>query len=333
MTRAGAQARPRRSRRAWGRRSWNKNVPGATSLFRRRWAAGDFLGVGEDPAGDASDPDPARDITAAGISYERRTGELHGALRLRGTPSTESSSFITLFAGIRTGSGCNGYPAIGFGSYSDEVGASWLKLGSRGTAPSASGEAVKTGYLDPVQEFEVDVGALVGSKPDCVVATLTEPGNGNNVYDSVGPIPLRALPALQVRLGNVPSSMRPGEEKRLKLVVSNPGDAGTGRIKLSVKQARGLSVRLPGRVPSIAPGKQRSLTLKVTLSKRARSLTPLRVTARAGKLYARAEEDLDLLRTSPGNDGGDDTFTPQLCNRWVPDLSGETGGSLVLIPC
>lgn len=288
-----------------------------------------FLGVGQDPAGDTTDPDPARDITGAGLAYERDSGQLHGALRLRAAPSTESSALIALYAGVRTGRTCNGLPSIGFGSYSDEVGASWLELGPQG--PVAKGEAVKTGFLDPVQEFEITARALSGNELDCVVATLTEPGNSLNVYDSIGPIPLRPLPALEARIANVPVAMRPGQEKRLKLVVSNPGDAGTGRIELSAKPARGLDVRLPKPVPSIAPGKQRTLDLKVTLGKRASSPTPLQVTARAGRLFARAEEDLHVLHASPGND--DDDTAPQLCNQWIPDLSGETGGSLILVPC
>lgn len=300
--------------------------------FAASGAEAAYVGAAKDPAGDSADPDPGRDITAVGLGYDRRSGALIGALRLRGAPSSESSAFITLVAGVRTASGCNGYPAIGFGSYSDEHGASWLKLAP--TVATDRGEADKSGYLDAVQKFEITAGALAGNRPDCVVATLTEPGNPDNVYDSAGPVPLRPLAGLEAQLGNVPEVMRPGRERRLKLVLRNPGDAPTGRVQISVKRARGLTVKLTRRLPSIAPGKRRSVTLRTTLANHAASPARLRVIARAGNLLARTEVSLDVLRGSPSKGDPDDGYhAPQLCNRWIPDLSGETGGSLVLVPC
>jgi hypothetical protein len=96
------------------------------------------------PPCDATDASAGRDITAVGLAYDRRRGELVGAFRLRGEPSHESSAFVSLFAGTRTPSGCNGFPAAGFGSFSDEFGASWLRLDdAAGNGPS--GDADKRG--------------------------------------------------------------------------------------------------------------------------------------------------------------------------------------------
>jgi hypothetical protein len=296
-------------------------------------AQANFLGAAKDPAGDAADPSPARDIVAAAIAYDRRSGELRGGIALRGAPASETSSFIGLFAGVRTAKGCNGYPAIGFGSYSDEWGASWARLEGPGP-PSRSGEADKTGYLDPVQEFEISTRALAGRKVDCVVATLTEPGNATVVYDGIGPIPLRALPALEATLGEVSEPLRPGQQRRIKLTLRNPGDALTGRVKISFKRARGLQVQAPRKLAPIRPGKRRTVTIKVTLNKRASNPTTLSAVIAAGKLSARVEESL-YFRSPPsgGNGDGGEGSSPQLCNRWLPDLSGESGGSLTLVPC
>jgi len=293
-------------------------------------AQANFLGAAKDPAGDAADPSPARDIVAAGIAYDRRSGELRGGIALSGAPDRESPSFIGLFAGRRTANGCNGYPAIGFASYSNEWGASWVRLDRPGP-PSRSGEADKIGYLDPVQEFEISTRALAGRKVDCVVATLTEPGNAAVVYDTVGPIPLRALPELEATLGEVSKPLKRGQQRQVKLTLRNPGDAPTARVKLSFKRARGLTVQAPRKLAPIRPGKRRTVTLKVTLGRQASSTTTLSVKVVAGKLSGLVEEDLYLQ--APPSGGGNDVRPPQLCNRWLPDLSGESGGSLTLVPC
>ena len=297
-------------------------------------AQANFVGVAEDPAGDASDPNPARDITAAGIMYDRRSGDLRGALRLGGEPGEETRSLIALFAGVRTDSGCNGFPALGFGSYSDEWGASWLRLDGPGDAERMSGDADKDGYLSQVQEFEVSGKELAGRRLDCVIATVSEPGNAANIYDSLGPIPLRGQPALEAELRKVPEALTPGSERRIKLRLRNPGDAPTGRIRLSIKRARGLTVKAPRRLRSIRPGGRRTATITISLSSRAKSFTTLRVTAKAGRLSAHAENEIYLRspqKPRGGGGGGDDDV--ESCVFFSPDLSGETGGSLILVPC
>jgi hypothetical protein len=297
-------------------------------------AQANFVATATDPAGDAADASPSRDITGVGLSYDRRTGELVGAIRLRGEPSHEISAFVSLFAGTRTASGCNGYPAAGFGSYSDEFGASWLRLDdAAGNGPR--GEADKRGYLASVQEFEVNDRQLAGRRLDCVIATLTEPGNAANVYDAVGPITLVGQPALSLRLSRASRTFGAGRPRRIKLALTNTGDAPTGRVRLKFSRARGLAIKTSTRtLKSIAPRHRETVTATVTLSHRARTATDLKVTATAGHLIAREETTLYVRKPPKPGDGGDGgDRTPGTCVRYQADLSGETGGSLILVPC
>ena len=175
----------------------------AIALLAVPVAQANFVATATDPAGDATEPIPSRDITSAGLSYDRRTGDLAGAIRLAGEPSKETRAFVTLFAGTQTPTGCDGLPAAGFGSFSDEFGASWLAIDdAAGNGPR--GEADKRGFQAAVQELEISDRRLAGRRLDCVIATLTEPGNSANVYDSVGPLALAGQPALSLRIAGVP---------------------------------------------------------------------------------------------------------------------------------
>lgn len=306
----------------------------AVALVAASAARANFVATATDPAGDSSDPSPGRDITAVGLSYDRRNGDLVGGIRLSGEPSHETRAFVSLFAGTRTSSGCNGYPAAGFGSYSDEFGASWIRLDdAAGNGPR--GEADKRGYLADIQEFEVSDRRLAGRRLDCVIATLTEPGNPANVYDAVGPIALVGRPALSLRLRGVSRTFGAGRPRRIKLTLTNGGDAPTGRVRLKFSRARGLAIKTKTRMlRSIAPRQRKTVTATVTLSQRARSTTDLKVTATAGRLVAREETNLHIRKpTKPGGGGGGGDGTSRTCVRYQADLSGETGGSLILVPC
>lgn len=301
-------------------------------------AQANFFGATEDPAGDATDPSPARDITAIGVSYDRRTGELRGGVRFRAAPLEATRGFITLVAGIRTPSGCNGYPAVAFGSYSDEWGASWLRLPAPNQPASARGDADKTGRSSAVQEFQATDKRMAGQRVNCVAAALSDPNDSNHLYDTVGPIALQAQPALEVKLGKAPRVLRPGRSYRMKLTLRNPGDAPTGRIRVKISRARGLTAKTTRTVNSLRAHARRTVTIKVTASRRAKTFTPLRVTATAGKLRARDETDLIVReRSKPsrssGGGGGSGSGGSGLCARWQPDFTGESGGSLGLVPC
>jgi NPCBM-associated, NEW3 domain of alpha-galactosidase len=306
----------------------------AVALIGASTAEANFVATTVDPDGDSADPNPSRDITAVGLSYDRESGELLAGIRLRGEPVEGADALISLFAGTQTATGCNGTPAAGFGSYAREFGASWLRLDdTAGNGPR--GEAEKTGFGAQIQEFETTDRQLAGHRLDCFIATLNEPGNAANVYDVAGPLPLVGQPALSLRIGGVRKEFRPGRSRKVTLTLANDGDGPTGRVRLQLSRARGLTVKTRTRsLKSIAPGRRTKVTATVTLSSRARDTTDLKVKASAGDLVARLEAPLRLRRPAkPGGGGGDDDFKSQTCTRWLPDPFGGTGGSLILVPC
>jgi len=189
-------------------------------------ARAEFVATAEDPAGDSTDPNPGRDIAAVSLVYDRGTGTLTGSVRLGGSP-VDAPSFITLLAGARTATGCDAAPVAGLTAYTDEFSADWLLLDSPTGPPVARGEADKRGFDAVVQQFEATDAALRGHRWDCVVATLNEPGNAANVYDTTAPIDLAGQPRLAVRV-QAPEKFRPGRQATVKITVSNPGDARPG---------------------------------------------------------------------------------------------------------
>jgi hypothetical protein len=305
----------------------------AASLALASAAQGNFVASAADPPGDAVDPSPGRDIIGASMSYDRRSGELIGAVQLRGVPG-EARSFLTLFAGSGMATGCNGLPYAGFGSYSDEFGASWKRLDDpSGAGPS--GDAEKLAYRDAVQRFEATDSQLAGHRLDCVIATISEPGNPANVYDSAGPLELVGQPALSMRVRGVGRPFKANRARKLKITLANAGDAATSPVRLRLSRARGVQAKPAKKsLGAIDPGDKQTVTVKVTLTGRARDATKLKVTAGAGELVVREKLTLQLRRPSKpgGGDGGADRPT-QTCTRWLPDPFGGTGGSLILVAC
>lgn len=294
-------------------------------------ASANFVATGTDPAGDSTDPHPGRDIVRVGLTYDRRTGNMQGGVMLRGEPSSEAPANLTIFAGRRTATGCNGYPAIGFATQTDMRGADWVLLRSP-TARPITGQATKT-YEGRAEDYEATDWQLRGMRPNCVIAQLNEPGNSAVVYDVSGPHAVRGLPELEIKMGNVPTSVRPNRPQRIRVVVRNVGDGPSGRLRLAAGKARGLKVQMQRHLASIRPGARRAFNLRVTLNRRARSTTPLKLTAVGPqRLRAVAEEDLYLSRprtpSRGGGGGGGDSSPPKLCFRytWLPPFSQ-------LVPC
>ncbi|MDW5596893.1 hypothetical protein VSS74_21275 [Conexibacter stalactiti] len=186
-----------------------------------------FVAFGRDPGGDSGAPEAGRDLLAAGVGYDRGAGELVTAIELRGAPR-DGGAFVTVLVARRTATGCDGAPAAGFSSLTDETSARWLRFASP-TEVTASGDASKRG------------------------GTAT----------------------VRVRLGE-----RAARTTDLRV------DVSAGRLKAT--ETRRISVRTP---------------------------TPAPPPSRGG-----------------GGDGGD-SGPSRVCTRWFPDISGETGGSLGLVPC
>lgn len=300
-------------------------------------ASANLVGIAEDPPGDSSDPAAGRDIIGAALAYDRRRGGLVGMVRFRGAPTASTAGLLAIFAGRRTAEGCNGYPAVGFSTDTDGSRARWHVF----AGPEASGvfgDTRKSGVRTAVQQFEAVDRRLAGKNPDCVIATLTAPGDASVVYDSTGPIPITAEPVTQLRLRNVPKRMPADRTRRVRVTVTNAGDAPTARVRLRVAAARGLRVTpTTTRLKPISAGKSRTVTLRVSLSTRARAQTPLKLTATAGEQRVEASARIALQRPTRKNgsngSGSGPTRPPTVCNRWMPDISGETGGSLALVPC
>ncbi len=301
-------------------------------------ASANLVGATEDPAGDASDPAPGRDIVGAALAYDHRRGALVGQVRFRGVPTMSTSGLLTIFAGMRTPEGCNGYPALGFSRTSDGSFTRWHLFESIGSSV-ASGSARTTGARTAEQRFEIVDRQLAGKKPDCVIATLTATGDASVVYDTTGPIPVAPVPVTQLRLRDVPRRLPADRTRRVRVTVSNAGDAPTRPVRLRVSSARGLrATPTTSRLKAIAPGKSRTVTLRVSLTSRARAQTELKMTATAGQQKVQASSRITLQRPArPSGSGGSGSGSaprpPMTCNRWMPDLSGQTGGSLALVPC
>lgn len=282
-------------------------------------AQANFVGTGQDPAGDAAGPHPGLDVVGVGLTYDRRTGALRGGVRFAAPLSNDVPANLQLIAGRRTATGCNGYPAVGFVTQTDQTGVNWLRATAAGP-PRWTGRAVKL-YEATTEDYEAIADELEGVRPDCVVATLTAPDDVGVVYDVAGPFRLRGLPELELAFGRVETVMRAGRPQRIRVTLHNAGDGSTGRLRLAVAGARGLTARLPRSIPALRPGARRTVTLDATLSSRARQFTTLRVTATgADRLRATIEDDVYLgsaPRDGSGGGGGEDA---RLCYgyTWTP---------------
>jgi len=290
-----------------------------------------LIAEGEDPVGDAAAP--GTDLVAAGLGYDPASGQLVGAIRLAGEP-TEPAAVVALVAARSLASGCDQGPAFGFAAPLTEFGARWLRVPAPGVI-SAEGYAAKTGTRGAVQRFEVVDDALKRQQPECLTVTIANRDDPAMTYDAAGPFRLVPQPGLSVRFRALPDRVRTGRTYRVRVTVSNPGLAATGRVRVKLAQARGLSARRRAvTVRSVAAGKSRTATFSVRLSERAWASTELEVTATAGKLTAKAQDRVRVTspkRRSTRKGGG--TGRVRSCVKYFPDLSGETGGSLGLVPC
>lgn len=300
-------------------------------------ARADFVALGDEPAPDSTAPEAGRDLTAVGVAYDRRSGALTAAFKLRGMPR-DGGAFVTVVAARRTATGCDGAPAAGFSTFTDETSARWLRFASP-TEVTASGSASKRGGTTDLQQITVRDRRLAGLRLDCALVVLNEPGNPANVYDTIGPLTLKPEPSLAVALGGLPETVRADRSYRLKVTLSNPGDAPTGRLRVQLAKARGLTATPRAlTVRSLRAGHRSTATITVRLSAKAETRTDLRVRVAAGRLRAEAERVVYVrtpARPSPpsGGGGGGGGGGARTCVRWIPDFSGESGGSLGLVPC
>ncbi|WP_425280451.1 NEW3 domain-containing protein [Patulibacter medicamentivorans] len=288
-------------------------------------AQANFLAAGPDPAGDATDPSPGRDVVGAALAYDRRAGTVRGGVALRGAPTGTSGATIAIIAGVRTPAGCTAYPAIGLSSPTTGAGAEWSRFDAAGP-PAATGQAAKDGAGTAVQMIEVADAALAGRAVDCIEAGLADPADPRRLYDSTGPLTLKPRPQLAAKLGRPPAAMRLGQKRKIRLTLRNGGDASTGRLKLSIARQPGLTARAARTVKALKAGQRRTVSVEVTLGRRAKATTPLRVTVTAGDLRVRETASLYRRKRSGGSGSGTGT-----CASYAPVLGGV--GDVVVAPC
>lgn len=312
-------------------------VAGALVLGTATPAVAGYAGSGTDPAGDATDGNPAHDIVGFGASHSPGAGTLTGVIQLRGTSADGGDGVLAhISAARRTPAGCPAYPAIGLASFIRTGGPS-VRWGWMAGATPSSGDDDGYGRRETLEKgrvlrFEVSDDRLKGGRFDCVFAWTSHTRTPDAQIDVTAVKPMTAQAELAPTLRGVPKSQKVGQRRTVRLVIRNPGHARTGKIRISVGKQRGLSVRHARTVASLKPGAQRTVRLTASLTSRAKSTTPLRVTVSAGTTKTRVDAELRRAGTSGGSAGGG-SHTPQLCNRWLPDITGESGGSLTLVPC
>ena len=98
------------------------------------------------------------------------------------------------------------------------------------------------------------------------------------------PVPVPKEAKLNVTLSGTPSTIKRNRTMKLKLKVANAGAKKSSKITVSVAKARGLSVSKVKALKALDPAKSRTVTLKVKLSKQAKTSTTMKVTVKAGKL-------------------------------------------------
>ena len=293
-----------------------------------------FTAESKDPRGDSTSSHPGRDLVAAGIGFDRKSGLMVGYVRFRGAPTDGGEGFVTLYAGMRTRNGCNGYPAGGFGAFTDSFDGYWVR--QNGPDKAKYGEAQKTGYKAVVQQFEVRTKKLAGQRWNCLSAVLVDPEEPSTVFDTLTPATFRGLPELSVRTPRVRRAIPVNRWRKLRIRVSNPGDAALRNVRVRIGPARGVNVRPRSRFIKVIPArKHRVIVVRVRPRARAYSSVDHSVRVRAGKLRGETELTYRVRhprKKSSGGGGGSDSGGG-VCIQYFPDLSGESGGSLGLVPC
>lgn len=297
-----------------------------------------FLAEGKDPAGDATTGQPGHDIVGFGLAYDMRKGILAGAVRLAGNPSSDHPAILVLIAGMRSATGCAGHPSAGFVSYTDSRHASWVTMSTQQS--SRNGSADKTGMGRATQGFEALDRQLRGKRWNCLFVAVTDPDDANIVYDSATVHGFEGLAELAMRVPELKNPLKVGQTRRLKLTIRNPGDGPLRNLRLRVTPPRGVNVGPRARlIRRVKPRGKATVTVKVTMTAKAKFTNRLQISMRSGRLVAKESVTVERQRPKPkprrggGGGSGDDSFRPGTCVRYFPDFSGESGGSLGLIPC
>lgn len=167
-----------------------------------------------------------------------------------------------------------------------------------------------------------------------MIAAVSEPGNAALLHDTIGPITLVGQPELSIKVRGVRDDFTPNRWRQLRITVANAGDGPARRVKLRLAPAPGLRLeRRSASLRKIAAGRRKTIRVRVALGRRADTFTDLLLKVTAGRSVARetVQLRLDAPNRGDGGDGGDEGT--RTCTRWSPDPFGNSGGSLILVPC
>lgn len=270
-------------------------------------------GAGSDRAGDTNGGTNGHDIVAfAGQADD--TGRSAIAVKLAAAPA--ANGYVIGVLGTTAGTSCTA-PFVIFNGH---VGTRQAVYG-RDTATAASDFKPANMNIDgDTVTLFADDAAQLGLPFDCAIAAVSKDGGTQNLYDETDtlaalaadpppaatPTPTPAAPVvtpvpapttatappvavpktakLTVSLSGAPTTIKRNKTMRLKLKIANDGSKQSSKVTVSVGKARGLSVSKVKSLPALKPAQKRTVTMKVQLTKQAKTSTALKVTVKSGKL-------------------------------------------------
>jgi hypothetical protein len=126
-----------------------------------------------------------------------------------------------------------------------------------------------------------------------------DPGTGGPTGDTSGPSsdppPPAALPDLALRWLHPALSTRPGARLTLRLEASNKGSAGAPAASVAIGLPHGWKGRSALRVPALAPGAKRVLSLRVQVAKSRRAKAQIMARLRGAQPGNHADDHAALV--------------------------------------
>lgn len=269
-------------------------------------AAAVRTGSGTDASGDGT-AGLARDITGVQTSYDDASGAIAFQVTFAAAPSAGDSSLVAAAVGTKQSNGSCTTPWAIVGASVTGASATWLRNDGSGVVDDGTATASPSGAT---LGLSATASSLAGQAWNCALVAVSDSA-GNTVYDGAGPFDIAAAPSppaqpapaptptpttkpapkraqLAVNVSGIPTTIRRNRWMRLKVAVDNPGSAAARKVELAVGSARGLRAKPRTRTfKLIKAGKRSSATIRVRLTRRARTITKVGVKVTAGKLTAR----------------------------------------------
>jgi hypothetical protein len=253
---------------------------------------------------------PAQMLSGLSASYDVAAGAVRATATLDAPPSPAENAMLAVYVGKRDAGGvCDGAMVIAaFTGHSDTSTAWWLngQTTTAGPPRANDGASVTITATDPT---------LANQAWDCAWAKTVDPTDTEVEYDRVtgidlavtqpppsptpapsGNPPPPAAAKKAARLGVALAGAKPlrrGRWQRVRVRVTNAGDAAARAVTLRIRPGRGAKLaKRRVRVGTLAPGGSRTLRLRV----RIRRATALTLIAKSGTLRSRARVPLTLRK-------------------------------------